>query len=269
MNAKKKCPICQSARIKYKFSYKNSIKKNGRKWYRCIDCLAFIGEYIEVHNLYKNQYYPSIEYIKERFDYVNSLPDYKSNNHHRVQRLSESIKIYERLGLLKSKERKILDVGCGFGIFLHKFLDYEKTWKGIGLDLDVKLKKFLKSLGIQMIVSQNLSQMKERFDLISFNRVLEHVENPTLLLKKASSILKDDGIIYLEVPDTLSYSLKGEKSESFVDDHYFIFSPKSIFILAEKTNLILLNLSRILEVNNKLTLYAFFSKKKFKNEILH
>ena len=258
----KTCYICKSPKKTYAFSYKNSIKKSGRKWYRCGNCSALNAEELNLRRLYEDNYYPTMNYIRERFDYVSSLPYSKSVNHHRVKRLSRHIKGYEKSGLLKSKKKKLLDVGCGFGVFLHEFLKQEKSWKGIGIDLDPKLKNFLKTIGIKMVVSRNLSSLGNKFDLISFNRVLEHVKNPTSLLKKAGHVLKKNGVIYAELPDISEYSIQGKTSEAFSDDHYAVFSPRSVSILAENADLKLLDLFRIREVNGKFTLYAFFSRRK-------
>lgn len=256
----KECYICNSRKLKYAFTYTKNSKSDGRRWYRCGNCFSFIAENFYRRNYYDRKYYCSDKYIAERFNYVNSLPPRKSNNFFRVKRIKEFLNIYPWFGPSSRKRKKILDVGCGFGIFLYKFLKGDRSWKGAGFDLDVKLRKHLKSLGITMVVAKDLSKIKDRFDIITLNRVLEHVKNPSALLRKVSRILKDRGIIYFEVPDVFSYSLQGKKSEAFGDDHYSVFSPESVFALINKAGFQLLNLSRIREVNDKLTIYAFCKK---------
>ena len=269
MNKKKICPICKTDKVKYAFSYKkNTAEKGGRKWYRCGNCLTFNGKDIKNSIRYQEGYYPSVEYIKKRFNSINTLPNRESNNFYRVERLKKHIKEYEMLKLLKGKKRKILDVGCGFGIFLYKFLKSLKGWKGIGADLDHKLKGFLKHIGIDMVVISDMSKLRGRFDLVSFNRVLEHVKDPLTLLKKANTVLKETGVIYIEVPDMLSHPLQGAQSDAFTDDHFLVFSPESICRLAKKAGLRVLDLSRIMEINGKLTIYAFLARRGLKNEVL-
>ena len=45
-------------------------------------------------------------------------------------------------------------------------------------------------------------KIKKKFDLITLNKVLEHVENPVNFLKNSIKFLKKDGLIYIEVPDS-------------------------------------------------------------------
>ena len=48
---------------------------------------------------------------------------------------------------------------------------------------------------------KNLSKLNsKKFDLISFNKVLEHVKNPIMLLKSSKRFLNENGIVYIEVP---------------------------------------------------------------------
>ena len=44
-------------------------------------------------------------------------------------------------------------------------------------------------------------KFKKKFDLISFNKVLEHLKNPIMLLKSSKRFLNKNGIVYIEVPD--------------------------------------------------------------------
>ena len=40
-----------------------------------------------------------------------------------------------------------------------------------------------------------------KFNLITFNKVLEHVDNPVEILKKSKDYLKPNGFVYIELPD--------------------------------------------------------------------
>jgi len=260
----RQCLVCGSRDTQYSFSYDYDTKRKERKWFRCFCCLALTGENLRSQKFYERAYYQTQAYIRKRFKDIENLPNSQSNNYYRVQRLKDSIEKYEKSFFLKERSRKILDVGCGFGIFLYKFLKANPSWKGVGVDLDKRLKRFLKTVGIEMIISKNIAGIKEKFDLITFNRMIEHVKSPVILLKKAKVILKDSGLIYLEVPDVLSLKHQGKNSEAFMDDHYAVFAPKSIFITAQKSGLRVLSLSRLREVNNKFTIIAFLAKQRKK-----
>ena len=47
------------------------------------------------------------------------------------------------------------------------------------------------------------------------NKVIEHIKNPALMLKKAKKNLKKNGLIYIEVPDATKAS-KRVKIEEFL-----------------------------------------------------
>jgi hypothetical protein len=79
------------------------------------------------------------------------------------------------------------------------------------------------------------------------------------MLKRAKSILKKNGIIYIEVPDVLA-GKKGKNTEEFHIDHLHVFSKKSLSFLAKKINLNLKVVKSIRESSGKFTICAFFIK---------
>ena len=44
-------------------------------------------------------------------------------------------------------------------------------------------------------------KIKKKFDIITLNKVIEHVKNPKALIAKSIKNLKNNGVIYIEVPD--------------------------------------------------------------------
>jgi len=43
-------------------------------------------------------------------------------------------------------------------------------------------------------------------DILIYSHVLEHVEDPAHVLEEARRILKDDGVVFIEVPNALHYA---------------------------------------------------------------
>ena len=79
---------------------------------------------------------------------------------------------------------------------------------------------------------------KNKYDLITLNKVLEHLKKPDKTLRQLKNNLSDNGLIYLEVPDSSSYKknkLKFHREEFFVD-HLNIFSIKSLKYFLESLN---------------------------------
>ena len=81
-------------------------------------------------------------------------------------------------------------------IFLYEMK--KKDIKLKELDLDKRYANFLKKKEIKVFVNkiENLD-IKEKFDLITFNKVLEHVKNPSKFLKNSIKFLKNNGLIYI------------------------------------------------------------------------
>lgn len=97
----------------------------------------------------------------------------------------------------------VLDVGCGAGAFLD--LAREKGLKTHGLELNRVAAARARAKG-HSIYEQLLHEMDpartDKFDLITFFQVLEHVANPVSVLRDASGLLSSNGRIAVAVPSS-------------------------------------------------------------------
>lgn len=98
---------------------------------------------------------------------------------------------------------KILDVGCGFGFFLH--LMQENGWEAHGCDLsEVGVKYATGHLGLTRIKYgpfQKHVYPSDYFDVISAWYVLHHAADPGQVLKNAYNSLRKNGILAVRVPN--------------------------------------------------------------------
>lgn len=96
----------------------------------------------------------------------------------------------------------ILDVGCGVGEYTWMYLDrFDPVY---GLDPNPKcLAEARKSTdGIKYILGFGETfKMKRKFDTISLNNILEHVDDPIELLKNCKKHLNYGGRIIVQVPN--------------------------------------------------------------------
>jgi 2-polyprenyl-3-methyl-5-hydroxy-6-metoxy-1,4-benzoquinol methylase len=69
--------------------------------------------------------------------------------------------------------------------------------------------------------------------------LIEHVRIPKQTLLKASSLLKDDGVIMIMTPDTktLSNKLMGKRWMHYKLEHFFYFNQKAIRYVSKQCNL--------------------------------
>ena len=253
---------CKTKNFKKFFEYKKKPKaeknynikgKYHRSFYECPSCNHFFAFHnFKTNNLYEKDYlnltYKNEKGISKRFNQIINLPINKSDNKNRALRVNNFIR----------KRSKILDIGCGTGVFLHEIK--KKGHEVIGLDLDVRYKNFLKKKNIK-VITKKLSKFrtKKRFDFISFNKVLEHVSDPLQSLKESKRLLKQDGVIYIEVPDVMA-KLKGKFAGEFCLDHLQIFSISSLDNLIRSAGLLTIKIKRIIEPSNKYTIFGFFKK---------
>ena len=89
----------------------------------------------------------------------------------------------------------------------------------------------------------------KKFDIITLNKVVEHVKDPVKFLKIVNRLLKLNAQIYIEVPDgpSAAASKNGKFSEEFFVDHINIFSKNSLKRLLSLSNFKIKKLIRIKE----------------------
>ena len=103
---------------------------------------------------------------------------------------------------IKGKTKSILDIGSGSGFFLKRAK--EKGWAIHGIEPNKTASNYSEKIGIPVINDffQNVEiENMKKYDAINLFDVLEHVNNPTELLKKCHRLLKSRGIVVIEVPN--------------------------------------------------------------------
>src|SRR3990167_6041733 len=99
----------------------------------------------------------------------------------------------------------ILDIGCGWGEFTPMFR--ERFRKVSGLDPDKKLLDVARKRvdGVHYIEGWGETfSLDEKFNTITMTNLLEHVDDPVVLLKNCKKHLKKDGVIIAQVPNAKS-----------------------------------------------------------------
>ena len=102
---------------------------------------------------------------------------------------------------LKGKGR-LLDVGCGIGIFLT--MAQERGWEAYGVDISEGAVEIAKSRSGVKAVAGTLTEARfpdRFFDVITLLDVFEHFPNPLIELMEIGRILKEDGLIFLNTPN--------------------------------------------------------------------
>lgn len=206
---------------------KYEIKNYDRKILRCKLCGHFTAKHkIKVNEFYKKNY--SVishgKKMKIKFDKIINLKS-SSDNYHRVKRFLIFFKHF------KKKKISLLDVGSGLSIFIFALQKIVK-WQLTGIEPDINFVKFSKTLKLNVIHSNLKSGIlkKKKFNIISLNKIIEHVKDPVKLLKISYKLLINNGYVYIEVPDGNGASKvhNGHLREEFFVDHLHIFTKKSL-----------------------------------------
>ena len=230
---------------------------------QCLVCQHWFARHdLDISNLYSGEYVEATygTNLNTVFDKIINLDPSKSDNANRALRVHNFSNSWNKSRLKLTN----LDIGSGTGVFSYAMKDL--GWICTAIDPDPIACEHIKSrLGIQTICGDFLSlslNMIGKFDVISFNKVLEHIENPIEMLSVANELMNQDGLIYIEVPDGDSAFQADPAHEEFFIEHHHAFSLSSLALMVERSGLKCLEIKRIVDPSGKFTLYCFATNKK-------
>jgi len=123
----------------------------------------------------------------------------------------------------------ILEVGCAEGYFLE--IARQRGGSNLvlyGVELSEKYIEQAKRVVIGINLFQEPLELVEfgdvKYDLIVLRHVFEHLTDPEKCLKKIRKILKPDGLLYIEVPD--SQNIEPSISRFYHHEHMLYFTPE-------------------------------------------
>lgn len=172
----------------------------------------------ELSLLYTNDYYKKIK------------PYYIHGNEKEIEYLdytfNEKLDTIEKL--LSSKSKRVLDIGSGPGFFLRRAK--RRGWDVLGIEPSLIACNYSKKHNIPTIqkffYEVDIKQIG-KFDAIHTFDVLEHVNDPTSILKKSYSLLKRGGIIVVEVPNDFNPLQKLVQKELKKKEYWITLSSNS------------------------------------------
>lgn len=140
------------------------------------------------------------------------------------------------------ENKNYLDFGCGAGGVLS--LVSNKVKSAYGIELETRMVDSLRQEHICCFSSleQAKTELKEPIDVISLFHVLEHIEDPFFYLNELKSILSDDGIMIIEVPNANDALLSLYENDAFSnftywESHLYLYDNTTFSILMKKAGL--------------------------------
>jgi len=231
------CPICKTADRRLVHSNLEDIvfRVAPGKWalWRCANCrVAYLDPRPtpeSIHLAYADYY--THQEGRDKDDYGSLSPSRKlrrrlvngyTNWHYSTHALPSSVigviaafaapnlrsvldRQYRHLPRLPKSGGKLLDVGCGSGIFLS--LARKAGWEVVGLDPDPLAVVYAAKPGVPVFQGgiEHFEGRSELFDVITLDHVIEHVHEPVKVLTLCHSLLKPGGQLWLETPNLDSF----------------------------------------------------------------
>ncbi len=242
--------------------YSISPDKYYREIHLCLNCNAYYNFYdysLLREDFYTGFYNNSIESgkLKDRFTKITSLPFDKSDNKHRAERVWDFIKDFFGSNCT---EISLLDVGTGTGVFLFEMEKFLTNLYCVDPDQNsIHLVRECVNLTSSWVGTITDIPKNELFDIITYNKVLEHVHSPISLLRESGKYLRDGGCFYIELPygDKIVTSNSQEERAEFFIEHLTVYNRASMEYLLTQCDLTPLKIETIDEPSGKQTIYAF------------
>jgi 2-polyprenyl-3-methyl-5-hydroxy-6-metoxy-1,4-benzoquinol methylase len=150
---------------------------------------------------------------------------------------------------LRNKAGNLLDIGAGLGYFVQFALKYP-GWNAMGYEISAPAVEHARNvLGLKEQIFAGAVEESgfpaEYFDLITLWDVIEHIQNPDILLAYILGILKPGGFLFLATPNAPIQIAKARvkarvvgmrEGTQYLDakDHVNLYTPKSLQLVLQR-----------------------------------
>lgn len=203
----------------------------------------------ELETFYSNFYYQSPQSASYQVEYPKIELDFKSLKFNIILSAFKQINS-------KFEGANLLDVGAGEGFMMSCAVN--QGLNVIGLDFSsYGVAKFSPSLSPQLIAGdvftslQKLGAEKRKFEFCSATNILEHVREPEDFLRLISSLLDEQGLFAVTVPNDFSFIQSLALDNGLIDHEFWVTPPQHLHYFNTDT------LPNFLRQNNFEVLDAF------------
>lgn len=195
------CPLCENTAVRLLEKATSAPPVSARQIQVTEKYFGLHGDLIRCNNC-GFTYVGEKNYIRKITSLYTQMSDSVYLQEERERRLSFRRVLDCIESLRGGRKGKILDIGCCTGGLLVEAR--QRGWNVYGLDPSLwacKTAKRLHGLSILNTTIESYKGKPNSFDAITILDVLEHVENPKLLIKKVRTLLKKDGVVCIVTPD--------------------------------------------------------------------
>lgn len=230
------CPVCNNTDIKKIFSaFDYTVSKQTFEIWECNICTLRFTQDVP-HQTSIGDYYKSEDYI--------SHTNISKGLINRLYQVVRNRTLAQKRNLIKrvtgKKRANLLDVGSGTGAFVNEMKRH--GWEVTGIEPDAEARQvadeFFKVTLEDTKIFYDLPS--QSFDAITLWHVLEHVHDLHHYVERLKMLLKDQGKLFIAVPNYTSEDAKIYKNFWAAYDvprHLYHFSPESMEKLMKQHDL--------------------------------
>jgi SAM-dependent methyltransferase len=209
------------------------IKTSEGNYLKCSNCGLVCRENIpamsNIKTIYDSEYFIKKKKCGTGADFIGEEKFYLAKFKDRIKRIEKRL-----------KSGRILDIGASVGQFL--FIARKAGWDIYGLEVSKAAANMARQqYGIHIKVGslESVKFGRNFFDVVTLWHVFEHFPDPKQSLKKIHSMLREDGLLVIELPNIGSKKAinSGVKWSYLVPtEHLFHYTPVTISRFLEKAN---------------------------------
>jgi SAM-dependent methyltransferase len=228
------CPLCKSRRSSIFIEAQDNLQGNAGRWFsvvRCQDCgLCYTNPRPTRGSI--GQFYPRDYWaVRAPSPTERTQPRFHRPTHWwRRQR--------ERQALPWHGQRRLLDFGCGGGVFLQRM--HRQGWHVTGIDSSLDAARRVRTeLGLRALAGSlpHANLDPESFDVITMWQSLEHVHDPREVVQQAFFLLAPGGKLLVSAPniESLGFQWFGRNWYGLdLPRHLTHFSPRTLTWMLER-----------------------------------
>ena len=219
-----KCHVCDTEKVKSVYLYNYNNKSS--EILRCIECGHLF--------LYP---VPLID-LSERT--MNTISDAEFSGNVTLKFLHEHFVIGREIRnvrkFIQTPNPTLLDIGCGTG--WTTAIWQKNGFSVTGLEPSRERSQVAKENYGLKVINAHIEEcsIPEQFDVVILRHLLEHIENPTDILKKIKSFLKPEGLLVITMPNIncIGRYLFRESWQWVLPWHLHFYTPKTLARLIKR-----------------------------------
>ncbi|MCX6815544.1 MAG: class I SAM-dependent methyltransferase [Candidatus Aenigmarchaeota archaeon] len=170
----------------------------------------------DIYSLYNKDYYKEefAPYEAEQLRIESAVPAF-----HRIE------------NIIGKKAGRLIDLGCGSGVFLNGVIKASDKWEMHGLDITNFLRGPAKSkVKFHRMTIDNVCKIKDKFDLAVMIEVAEHLTDPVKTFTAVNKALKEGGWLFISTAnlESITAKIRGDREAYYKAAHVTYWSPKTI-----------------------------------------